>query len=236
MDIAEISKKYDISVRTIRYYEEIGIIRSTRSKNNVRTFDFQNENRLLLTLLLKELNIKLKDIKEIVCGDREAKICELLIKEQNELDLKITQLTKRKRLISSIINSYGAKDITKHNIKEFMRQQLYVSVKNERLENILMGDENIMIEIGEALIPIAAKEDNSLISAVKNLRESLAEENNILFDKIRIKDNVKELKSYEYRIMDGDKIICSEELCDKNENEQIKSIINNLRKHIVETK
>ena len=36
--------------------------------------------------------------------------------------------------------------------------------------------------------------------------------------------------------MDGDKIICSEELCDKNENEQIRSIINNLRKHIVETK
>ena len=236
MNITELSKKYDISVRTIRYYEEIGIIGSSRDTNNIRVYDGENENKLVVTLLLKELSIKLSDIREVVCGAGEVKLREMLISKFDALDMKINEIEKKKQLISSVIKSYGAEDITKRNLREFLRQQLYVSVKNDRLEKILMGDENIMIEIGQELIPIASKENDSLISAVKELRRIMAEKENISFERIRIKDNVEELLPYQYRISEGGKVIFSEFLEAGNEQIQISHIINSLKKHLLHTK
>ena len=47
MLITEIAKKLNITPRTIRHYEEIGVIKSNRLENNYRYFNTENINKLL---------------------------------------------------------------------------------------------------------------------------------------------------------------------------------------------
>ena len=47
MFISEIAKKLKITTRTIRHYEETGIINSKRLENNYRYFDTDNIDKLI---------------------------------------------------------------------------------------------------------------------------------------------------------------------------------------------
>jgi DNA-binding transcriptional MerR regulator len=232
MNIKDTKNKYNISVRTIRYYEEIGIIKSTRNSSNIRDFDGKELKKLELILILRELNIKLKDIKEIVCSNSNISLADTLKDEISRLDADIRKLKNKRRLISSLLDTYGSSDITKHNIKEFMKHQLYVSSANERLSKMLIKRDNIVLEIGEGLVPTATKEELSLLDAVKVLRTKMNKGDNIFIDKIRIKDNMDDLRLLEYRILYGDKVIIKQNVHSKEINGQINEIVSCLEKTI----
>lgn len=64
--IREISVKYNISARTLHYYEDMGLIESTRSDDYAyRLYDEAAIRRLEQILILRRLNISIKDIKNI---------------------------------------------------------------------------------------------------------------------------------------------------------------------------
>ena len=55
MLITEIAKKLNITPRTIRHYEEIGVIKSNRLKNNYRHFNTENINKLKFLVRARNL-------------------------------------------------------------------------------------------------------------------------------------------------------------------------------------
>ena len=61
MLITEIAKKLNITPRTIRHYEEIGVIKANRLENNYRYFNTENINKL--TKISKQIK-ELEDLKE----------------------------------------------------------------------------------------------------------------------------------------------------------------------------
>ncbi len=64
--IREISGRYNVSARTLRYYEDMGLIESTRSDDYAyRLYDEAAIKRLEQILILRRLNISIKDIKRI---------------------------------------------------------------------------------------------------------------------------------------------------------------------------
>ena len=64
--IRDISTKYDISARTLRYYEDMGLITSTRNGDYAyRQYDDNAIRRLEQILILRKLNISVKDIQRI---------------------------------------------------------------------------------------------------------------------------------------------------------------------------
>jgi Predicted transcriptional regulators len=67
--INELSKLAGISARTLRYYDEIGILSPKRAKNNDYRVYGQNEVDLLQQILFfRELGVSLDEIKKIVCS------------------------------------------------------------------------------------------------------------------------------------------------------------------------
>ncbi|WP_247739350.1 MerR family transcriptional regulator [Bacillus sp. 165] len=66
--ISEIASLYDISSKTIRYYEEIGLIQSEERNlpNQQRIFTDRHGRRLKLILRGKRLGFSLNEIKEMV--------------------------------------------------------------------------------------------------------------------------------------------------------------------------
>ena len=64
--IREVSVRYNVSARTLRYYEDMGLIESTRSDDYAyRLYDEAAIKRLEQILILRRLNISIKDIKRI---------------------------------------------------------------------------------------------------------------------------------------------------------------------------
>ncbi|GEA67052.1 MerR family transcriptional regulator [Acinetobacter pittii] len=64
--IGQLSKKADIPIDTIRYYEKVGVLdRIQRSENNYRVYTEQTLADLLFIKHCRELNISLSDIKTL---------------------------------------------------------------------------------------------------------------------------------------------------------------------------
>ena len=65
--VKEVSKITGISIRTLRYYDEIGLLKPARvTEAGYRLYDDQELEKLQEILFYKELEIPLSDIKKIM--------------------------------------------------------------------------------------------------------------------------------------------------------------------------
>lgn len=81
MKIQELAQKTGVSARTIRYYEEIGILPApARAENNYREYSEQDVERLRLVAGARRLDLSLDDIQEIIAlRDRREAPCRILL-------------------------------------------------------------------------------------------------------------------------------------------------------------
>lgn len=207
MKINELSQKYHISVRTLRYYDEIGLLFSTRNSSNIREFSSSEVERLELILFLKNLNFSLHEIKEILTDTNFNNVRLLFKKRMSKLSSEISRLNNQKQILLTILNILSTGDSSKRNIKEFIKEQIYFQNNNERMLN--MNNDHIILEIGEDLIPLAdVQVDGKLLNSIKNLRLQIEKKYKSKVDLIRVRDNPDVLTSNEYRILkDGNEVV-----------------------------
>lgn len=85
--IRDVSTKYDISARTLRYYEDMGLITSTRSNDYAyRLYDETAVKRLEQILILRKLNISIKDIQRIFNTSGSEVVLDVLGKKVEDID------------------------------------------------------------------------------------------------------------------------------------------------------
>lgn len=102
--ISQISKLFHISTRTLRYYEQIGLIQPTKKEDFAyRTYDENAVLRLQQIIVLRKLRIPLKQIGDIL-GSEDASVA-IHAFEQNlaEIQDEITALSTIKTLIESFL-------------------------------------------------------------------------------------------------------------------------------------
>ncbi|MUV38932.1 HTH-type transcriptional regulator HmrR [Lentibacillus sp. JNUCC-1] len=66
MSIREVATHYDVTTRTIRYYEELGMLAPERTNNGQRLFGKKEHIQLKLILRGKKYGFKLDEIKEMI--------------------------------------------------------------------------------------------------------------------------------------------------------------------------
>ncbi len=67
MQIGELAERTGMSVRTLRHYDEIGLLRpSTRSEGGFRLYTADDESRLLLIRRMKPLGYSLEQMGELL--------------------------------------------------------------------------------------------------------------------------------------------------------------------------
>lgn len=103
--IGVIAKKLGITARTIHYYEEIGLMETPRTLGT-RRYSQQDIARLKFIIRLKELNISLGEIKELVACYHENKRDTTLITPHtlNALDYHFNQIDKQISKLNSLRN------------------------------------------------------------------------------------------------------------------------------------
>lgn len=102
--IREVSLKYDISARALKYYEDMGLISSRKSDDYAyRLYDENAIKRLEQILILRKLNIKIKDIKRIFQSGSAEAVLEVLNQRVTDIDEETALLHELKNIILDFI-------------------------------------------------------------------------------------------------------------------------------------
>ena len=128
MTVHEVSKLAGVSIRTLQYYDKIGLLRpSSYSDSGYRLYDNAELERLQHILLFRELGFSLKDIKVIINSPD--------FDRNKALEQQIELLRLKKEHIENLINfALGIKMIgVKHmDFKAFDRGKLDEYAKQAR--------------------------------------------------------------------------------------------------------
>jgi DNA-binding transcriptional MerR regulator len=86
MKIQDLSQMAGVSAKTIRYYEEIGLLPApARTENNYRQYGEQDVDRLRLVAGARRLDLSLDDIQEILAmRDQGEAPCRVLLERMEE--------------------------------------------------------------------------------------------------------------------------------------------------------
>ena len=102
--IREVSIQYNISARTLRYYEDMGLLSSKRVDSYAyRLYDKAAVNRLEQILVLRRLNISIKDIQRIFSTTSSEAVLEVLGKKIENIDEEVSLLRELREIILEFI-------------------------------------------------------------------------------------------------------------------------------------
>ncbi len=108
--IRQVSLDYGVSRRMLSYYEEIGLIKSSRKDNYA--YRVYNENaiqRLQQIIILRKLQIPVKQIKDILNNQNAVEIIEIFRRKISELDEEITALSTLKSILIRFVDELKEK-------------------------------------------------------------------------------------------------------------------------------
>jgi DNA-binding transcriptional MerR regulator len=190
LSISEVAEQYQVSARTLRYYEEIGILKSYRKADSkYREYDREQCERLEVILLLRRLSFSVKMIVKLLCED-SADFSATLHEKIAESGKKLLEVREADRLLRDLAKEISRKPIIALKISDILSRYTYLTNKTERL--IPMNSpqsEKYRVAIGLPIaVEVCSENVGGIIDKVKLLRSELEKEAAIL-PKIRIYDN-----------------------------------------------
>jgi Cu(I)-responsive transcriptional regulator len=109
MNIGEVSDRSGVPAKTIRYYEEIGLIRPLRSANGYRAFREQDLHKLAFIGRARALGFSIEDCRTLVAlyedDSREsAQVKSVAQDHLDRIDDKITQLQSMRDTLADLVH------------------------------------------------------------------------------------------------------------------------------------
>jgi len=103
--INDVVEKFGLSSRTMRYYEERGLIWSHHPDDKAqRYYDEAALERLKQIVVLRKLQIPIKDIILIFEGEGTAALIQAFVSKLESLDVEITALSELRRLVDDFLH------------------------------------------------------------------------------------------------------------------------------------
>ena len=116
MKIREVAIQYGLSARTLRYYEDMGLLESSRSEDYAyRLYDDANLKRLEQILILRKLNISIKDIQRIFQTSGSEVVLEVLGKKVDAIDEEVSLLHELREIVMTFIRQIEQADFGKES-------------------------------------------------------------------------------------------------------------------------
>ncbi|MDR1329416.1 MAG: MerR family transcriptional regulator [Oscillospiraceae bacterium] len=130
--INEVVDNFGVSSRTLRYYEEIGLLRSNRPDNKIqRYYDADALERLKQIVVLRKLQIPVKDIVTIFKSESTAALIQAFADKLASLDTEISALSELRRLVDDFLHN-----MLMHGIKKISAITLLYEETEKRLVNV----------------------------------------------------------------------------------------------------
>lgn len=129
MQIAEVAKRYDVSVDTIRYYERIGLIlHVTRLPNGIRDFAEYDCGWVEFIRCMRESGVQIEALVEYVTLFQEgehtaAARLEILVEQREKLAAKLEEMRATVQRLDGKIASYRAGGKCSETGDEWLRKE-----------------------------------------------------------------------------------------------------------------
>ena len=112
--IKDMTGRYDVSARTLRYYEDAGLLASTRSDDYAyRMYDEAAVRRLEQILILRKLNISIKNIRRVFDAPGSEVVLEVLGKKVSDIDDEVALLHELKEVVLEFIRQIKNADFSR---------------------------------------------------------------------------------------------------------------------------
>lgn len=162
MTISEVTKAFHISTRTLRYYDQIGLLPSTRKEDYAyRVYDEYSVKRLQQIITLRKLRIPLKKIAMIFNDTKQASIIEIFQENINELDDEIIALQTIRDILHLFITKLNSTAHTRIKLDLLDDAELMSVIHTLSLSKINFKEEHSMDDLNKA---------NDTLSTLKNVR------------------------------------------------------------------
>ena len=113
MNIGDASERSGLPAKTIRYYEDIGLLRPSRAQNGYRDYSGQDVHRLRFVQRARSLGFSVDECRQLLSlyGDRHRESADVKRLAQDklaEIDRKIAELEGLRTTLSHLVrNCHG---------------------------------------------------------------------------------------------------------------------------------
>lgn len=149
--ISQVSKSLGISTRTLRYYEQIGLLhRQKKDDYAYRVYDGHTLMRLQQIIILRKLRIPLKQIS-VILQSRDATIAiEMFQQNVSEINDEIAALSTIKAILVTLINRLQDKVNIQIKLDLFDDESMLSMIDSLALSKIHFKEEKSMEELNKA--------------------------------------------------------------------------------------
>lgn len=149
-DISEVCDMLSITSRTLRFYEQKGLIISTRRFSNRRKYSAEQIDLIKKILVLRTLGLNVAQIKKIQTGDKDLK--QAIIEHKSKIIATIVSKSKEIKLLDDALNTLEHDG----NIFNANSDKNVLCIQNETIkyitDNFILGNyELIFGKFSEAL-------------------------------------------------------------------------------------
>lgn len=163
--IREVSERYEVTTGTLRYYEKMGLIESSRCENSgYRLYDETALARLRQILILRKMSISVKDIREIFDAKDSNVVLSVLDRKVDDIDSEVALLHELKEIVLEFIQQIRRIDF--HNdadVKMLYDRACEIEIslteENTHLERLLDTSDELSEHITSVMVE--AKESNA---------------------------------------------------------------------------
>lgn len=166
ININTISKMYNISTHTVRYYEKIGLIKPNYSNNGYRNYSYQHILQMNVIRDLRSFDVSLTTIKDYLDNKTVDKTRKMLSFEKKQIKDSIGLLKKKEKFLKERITLID-------HTKSIQTQQVTACFQERR--NILLSESEVGTQklFYSELINLYTSYKNFLFSSNQHMYGSL---------------------------------------------------------------
>lgn len=110
MNIGDIAHRSGLPPKTIRYYEDIGLIRPARSENGYRSFSERELHKLAFLARARSLGFSIEDCRALLAlyedaGRTSSEVKSIAEKHLERIDAKIRDLAEMRRTLNVLVEA-----------------------------------------------------------------------------------------------------------------------------------
>jgi Cu(I)-responsive transcriptional regulator len=115
MNIGEVAKRAGLPAKTIRYYEDIGLIQPLRSENGYRRFRESDLHKLAFLGRARALGFSIEDCRNLLTlyEDRSrasADVKDIAKEHLNRIDEKLSELQEMRATLAGLVSACAGDD------------------------------------------------------------------------------------------------------------------------------
>lgn len=149
--ISMVSKNFNISTRTLRYYEQIGLLQSVKKDGYAyRTYDESSLNKLEQIIILRKLRIQLKDIQLILQTEEASTTVRVFQDKIRELSDEITVLSTIRSILEDFVSRLNKNFEVKIKPKLLADESLLKIIDSLSMTKINFKEETSMEDLKSA--------------------------------------------------------------------------------------